>query len=62
LIINQLLKSIKNRNLIVDLLSMNRSNHGKHDLGVAFGWLLIAMTKKYANVKPKDDDEGEPWF
>jgi hypothetical protein len=55
-------KSIKHRDLIVDLLSMNRSNHGKHDLGVSFGWLLIAMTKKYANVKPKDDDEGEPWF
>lgn len=53
--------SIKHRNLIVDLLAMNRQNHGKHDLGVAFGWLLIAMTKKYAEVKPQEA-EPEPWF
>lgn len=53
--------SIKHRNLIVDLLAMNRQNHGKHDLGVAFGWLLIAMTKKYAEVKAPEA-EPEPWF
>lgn len=54
-------KSIKIRDLIVDLLAMNRKNHGKHDLGVAFGWLLIAMTKKYPDLKPKTEEE-EVWF
>lgn len=54
-------KSIKHRDLIVDLLAMNRSNHTKHDLGVAFGWLLIAMTKKYAEL-PKEEAEPEEWF
>lgn len=53
--------SIKHRDLIVDLLAMNRSNHTKHDLGVAFGWLLIAMTKKYAEL-PKEEAEPEEWF
>ena len=53
--------SIKHRKLIEDLLAMNRQNHGKHDLGVAFGWALIALTKKYAEVKPKEE-KPEPWF
>lgn len=52
---------IKHRDLIVDLLAMNRGNHGKHDLGVAFGWTLIAVTKKYAEVKVKEE-EPEEWF
>lgn len=59
--ISRYAKAIKHRNLLVDLLAMNRKNHGKHDLGVAFGWLLIAMTKTYANVKPRDEKAVE-WF
>lgn len=55
-------KAIKHRNLIVDLLAMNRSNHGKHDLGVAFGWLLIAMTKKYPTPKTNTNQEEEVWY
>lgn len=53
--------SIKHRDLIVDLLAMNRQNHGKHDLGVAFGWALIAITKKYAEIKTQSE-EPEEWF
>ena len=55
-------RSIKLRDLIVDLLGMNRKNHGKHDLGVAFGWLLIAMTKKYPMLKESSEEEKEEWF
>lgn len=59
--ISRFAKAIKHRNLIVDLLAMNRNNHTKHDLGVAFGWLLLAMTKKYKNVKT-NTEEKEEWF
>jgi hypothetical protein len=55
-------RSIKLRDLVVDLLGMNRKNHGKHDLGVAFGWLLIAMTKKYPILKEYNEEEKEEWF
>lgn len=55
-------RSIKLRDLIVDLLGMNRKNHGKHDLGVALGWLLIAMTKKYPMLKENSEEEKEEWF
>lgn len=53
--------SIKHRDLIVDLLAMNRQNHGKHDLGVAFGWLLVAMNDKIFKEIPKNE-EPEEWF
>ncbi len=55
-------KSIKHRELIVDLLAMNRQNHGKHDLGVAFGWLLVALNDKIYKEAPKEEEEPEPWF
>lgn len=35
--------AIKFKILITQLLSMNRSNITKHDLGVAFGWCLLAV-------------------
>lgn len=55
-------KSIKTRDLLVDLLAMNRQNHGKHDLGVAFGWLLVALNDKIYKEAPKEEEEPEPWF
>lgn len=54
-------KSIKHRNLIVDLLGTNRGNQGKHDLAVAFGWVLISLNHKYKEAKQKAA-EPEPWF
>lgn len=57
-------KSIKHRELIVDLMAMNRKNHGKHDLGVAFGWLLIALNDRIYKEFPKQDEneEKQMWF
>lgn len=53
-------RAIKHRDLLLDLLGMNYQSRGKHDLGVAFGWMLVAMTTKYE--APKKQDETIEWF
>lgn len=55
--------AIKHEEIILDLLELNKGNRTKHDLGVAFGWMLIAFEKKYARV-PVDETVGstDDWF
>lgn len=38
--------AIKFKVLLIQLLAMNRKNITKHDLGVAFGWCLLAVNAK----------------
>lgn len=46
-----------------DLLELNKANRTKHDLGVAFGWALIACEKEYQKVPTSGDEgTGEEWF
>ena len=56
--------NIVHRELILDLLELNRANRTKHDLGVAFGWALIASTKEYSGRYDRFSDESvnEEWF
>ncbi|AIM37386.1 hypothetical protein KO02_12300 [Sphingobacterium sp. ML3W] len=51
--------------LVKDLQAMNRKNRGKHDLGVAFGWALIACDNKQLRTLPRghmEGQEGPKWF
>lgn len=50
----------KHRELCSDLLQLNYANRTKHDLGVAFGWALIARNKKFF-IK-KESAEPQEWF
>lgn len=55
--------AIKHRRIIVDLLEMNKKNRGKKDLGVAYGWALIACEKKYYKSPIPETTSTEPmWF
>jgi hypothetical protein len=56
--------AIKHRELILQLLEMNKNNRTKLDLGVAFGMCLIACEKKYDSLPQmqKQDDDGQKWF
>ncbi len=56
---------IKFIDLVKDLQEMNRKNRGKHDLGVAFGWALIACDNKQLAQLPRghmEGQEGPKWF
>jgi hypothetical protein len=55
--------SIKHREIILDLLELNKGNRTKHDLGVAFGWMLIAFEKKYNKVPiGETTEQASDWF
>lgn len=55
--------AIKHRDLIVQLLQMNKNNRGKLDLGVAFGFALMACDKKYPRMPHEAvHDETQRWF
>lgn len=56
--------AIKHRELLLQLLEMNKANRTRFDLGVAFGIWLIACEKKYYRTPGLDDfkDESQSWF
>ncbi len=55
--------AIKHREIILDLLELNKANRGKKDLGVAFCWFLIALEKKYTRVPVGEDkNKMDDWF
>jgi hypothetical protein len=42
---------------------MNRGNITKHDLGVAFGWCLIAVSADFADLNDVHSEKvKEDWF
>lgn len=55
--------AIKHRDLLLQLLEMNKANRGKLDLGVSFGWALIACDKKYDKLPSQEyEQETQQWF
>lgn len=53
----------KHRDLVLQLLEMNKNNRGRLDLGVAFGFALIACEKKYYKLPTLyKEDESQRWF
>lgn len=55
--------AIKHREIILDLLELNKKNRTKHDLGVAFGWALIGCEKKYYRMPSQEDNTPDnQWF
>lgn len=56
--------AIKFIELINELLSMNRENVTSHDLGVAFGWCLLAVNAEVPNYADQyTEKQEEPvWF
>jgi hypothetical protein len=55
--------AIKMRELVTQLLTMNRGNITKHDLGVAFGWCLIAVSADFADLNDVHSEKvKEDWF
>ncbi len=56
--------AIKFKELIKDLMEMNRKNRGKHDLGVAFGWALLACDNilLMKPLQPSHSTDGPNWF
>lgn len=55
--------AIKHRDLVLQLLEMNKNNRSKMDLGVAFGMALIACEKKYYKMPNEyGQDENQKWF
>ncbi len=55
--------AIKHREIILDLLELNKGNRTRHDLAVAFLWCLIAMEKKYARVPVEESTVvADDWF
>lgn len=58
--------AIKHKRIISDLLTMNRSKkvRTKKDLGVAFGWVLLARDKQYLSYPGEDlvDSKENSWF
>lgn len=58
--------AIKHPRIVGQLLEMNKANRGKMDLGVAFGWMLIAFEKEYLQTPGEgitnDEADQEQWF
>lgn len=57
--------AIKFKSLINQLLSMNRNNVTKHDLGVAFGWCLLAVNANLPSFTDRfttEQEEAPTWF
>lgn len=56
--------AIKFQSLLLQLLSMNRTNVGKNDLGVAFGWCLLAVNADLASYNDMyaQKQETPTWF
>lgn len=56
--------SCKHREIISELLEMNKKNRGKHDLGVSLGFALLACEKKYERFpgQEKYEDDSQQWF
>lgn len=57
--------AIKFLPLLNQLLSMNRTNITKHDLGVAFGWCLLAVNAELPNYSDRftsGPEETQRWF
>lgn len=56
--------AIKFISIINSLISMNRENVTTHDLGVAFGWCLLAVNAEVPNYIDKyiQPEETQEWF
>ena len=56
--------AIKFKAIINQLLSMNRNNVTKHDLGVALGWCLLAVNADLPSYKDRytETQETPTWF
>lgn len=56
--------AIKFKMLIDQLLSMNRKNIGKMDLGVAFGWCLLAVNADLPSYSDRysEIEQQQTWF
>lgn len=56
--------AIKHKDLVVQLLAMNRKNVSKMDLGVAFGWTLLARIGTVVDYSSymKESVEVNNWF
>ncbi len=53
----------KHRRIILQLLEMNKKNRTKWDLGVGFGWGLIACEKQYYRLPQQEEvSESSDWF
>lgn len=56
--------AIKFKIVVTQLLSMNRNNITKMDLGVAFGWCLLAVNATLPSYKDRfvEAESGPTWF
>lgn len=56
--------AIKHKEIILDLMHLNKKNRTSYDLGVSFGWSLIACEKQYYRMPQEEATEAtEPsWF
>ncbi len=58
--------AIKHKIIVTQLMTMNRANIGKHDVGVAFGWCLIAVfadIPDFADLyQHRSETEQNEWF
>jgi hypothetical protein len=53
----------KHREIIMDLLHLNKANRTSYDLGVSFGWSLIACEKHYYRMpEPVSEEVTDDWF